>query len=243
MKNIDHYQILDAIKHECALRVTLRQDEAKRFFKTEKGSYGAHDAFLGISVPALRSIAVIYSDINFTVLKGLLSSKYNEERLLALIILVHQYQRSSVQQKEKIYQFYCHNIRFINNWNLVDASAHLIMGAHLFEKDCSILLTLAQSDYLWERRIAVVSTWYFIRQSQLEWTFKIAVLLRQDKHDLIHKAVGWMLREAGKKDENQLIDFLCRYIHCMPKTMARYAMERLSKEQRYAIKDFYRKDS
>jgi 3-methyladenine DNA glycosylase AlkD len=117
----------------------------------------------------------------------------------------------------------------------VDSSAHLIVGAHLIDRDCSVLEELARSQNLWERRIAIVATWYFIRKSQLEWTFKIAKLLQNDPHDLIHKAVGWMLREAGKKDETKLINFLSEHAKRMPRIMLRYAMERLSKEQKRII--------
>lgn len=127
-------------------------------------------------------------------------------------------------------------MRHINNWNLVDSSAHLIIGAHLFDKDRDVLKELAASQSLWERRIAIVATWYFIRKSDLDWTFKIAKLLLNDSHDLIHKAVGWMLREAGKKDEARLISFLCEYAHQMPKIMQRYAMEKLSSYNKLKIK-------
>jgi 3-methyladenine DNA glycosylase AlkD len=165
----------------------------------------------------------------------LIVSSINEERLLALIILTKQYSTATEPHKENVYQFYRTNMHHVNNWNLVDSSAHLIIGAHLFKQDCSILETLAASKNVWERRIAIVATWYFIRQSELEWTFKIAKLLHNDQHDLIHKAVGWMLREAGKKHEVSLISFLSEHAHQMPRTMRRYAMERLSKEQKTTV--------
>ena len=165
----------------------------------------------------------------------MIQSKINEERLLALIILATKYKAGSLAQKEAIYQFYRTNTHHINNWNLVDSSAHLIIGAHLFERDRDALEELAASQNLWERRISIVATWYFIRKSDLEWTFRIAKLLLNDDHDLIHKAVGWMLREAGKKDEKRLILFLSNQAKQMPKTMLRYAMERLSKEHKGII--------
>jgi 3-methyladenine DNA glycosylase AlkD len=206
------------------------------YFKTSPGDYAEHDRFMGITVPVLRKIAKRFMTISLEELGFLIQSQTNEERLLTLIILAAQYKAGALAQKEEIYQFYRTNMRHINNWNLVDSSAHLIIGAHLFERDRDVLEELAASQNLWERRIAIVSTWYFIRKSDLEWTFKIAKLLLNDSHDLIHKAVGWMLREAGKKDETRLISFLCGHAHQMPKTMLRYAMERLSKEQKSSIK-------
>jgi len=207
------------------------------YFKTSQGDYAEHDRFIGITVPVLRKIAKRFMSISLEELSFLIQSQINEERLLTLIILAAQYKAGTLAQKEEIYQFYRTHMRHINNWNLVDSSAHLIIGAHLFERDRDVLEELAASQNLWERRIAIVSTWYFIRKSDLEWTFKIAKLLLNDSHDLIHKAVGWMLREAGKKDQAKLISFLCQYAHQMPKTMLRYAIERLSKEQKIVIKN------
>ncbi len=202
------------------------------FFKTGPGAYAAHDQFMGICVPTLRKIAKTFISISLEDLTFLIQSPINEKRLLALIILSQQYSAASHPHKDAIYDFYRNNIAYINNWNLVDSSAHLIVGAHLFERDCSILEEWAQSRNMWERRIAIVATWYFIRKAKLEWTFKVAKLLQNDPHDLIHKAVGWMLREAGKKDPAQLIQFLDQHRSKMPRTMLRYAIERLSKDQR-----------
>ncbi|WP_202795468.1 DNA alkylation repair protein [Candidatus Midichloria mitochondrii] len=140
--------------------------------------------------------------------------------MLALLILVHQYKKAEVNLKEELYQFYLKNLQYVNNWNLVDSSAHLIMGSALsWDKDRSILLQLGNSEDLWERRIAIIATWYFIRKEDLDWTFNIAYLLINDKHDLIHKAVGWMLREAGKRNERALIEFLEKNVLKMPRTM------------------------
>ena len=230
-------KIIEDIRAECALNITLKPEAATRFFKVSDGSYGSGDEFLGITVPNLRKIAKIYKDIEMQVIEELLQSKYNEERLLALLIIVHQYQKGGADCQKEICQFYLNNLTRVNNWNLVDSSAHYILGHYLWNnKDKSLLNELAMSSILWERRIAIVSTWYFIRQSDLEWTFKIAQLLQNDSHDLIHKAVGWMLREAGKKDETRLISFLSDHAKQMPKTMLRYAIERLSKEQKVIIK-------
>jgi 3-methyladenine DNA glycosylase AlkD len=190
---------------------------------------------MGITVPTLRKIAKSFMTLGLKELELLIQSKINEERLPALIIWTGQYKLRKPERQEEIYQFYRANMRNINNWNLVDSSAHLIIGAQLFEQDRDLLAELALSTNLWERRIAIVATWYFIHQSDLEWTFKIAKLLQDDSHDLIHKAVEWMLREAGKKDETRLISFLSDHAKQMPKTMLRYAMERLSKEQRIII--------
>lgn len=228
----------DAIQN---LRKTLHAsidstpEKVSIYFKINRGSYAAHDSFMGVTVPTVRKIAKSFLHVTLEDLGLLIQSKINEERLLALIILTGQYKIGRSDQKEEIYQFYRTNTRHINNWNLVDSSAHLIIGAHLFEQNRDFLEELALSPNLWERRIAIVSTWYFIRKSDLAWTFKIAKLLQNDSHDLIHKAVGWMLREAGKKDEERLISFLSDHAKQMPKTMLRYAMERLSKEQKLII--------
>lgn len=225
------------LKEALHASINSTPEKVSIYFKTSPGSYAEHDSFMGVTVPVLRKIAKDFMLLTFDDLHVLLSSKINEERLLALIIFTGQYKAGSPDQKEAIYEFYITNMRHINNWNLVDASAHLIIGAHLFDRDRSFLEELAASQNLWQRRIAIVSTWYFIRRSDLEWTFKIAKLLLNDPHDLIHKAVGWMLREAGKKDETRLISFLCEHAHHMPKTMLRYAIERLSKEQQIVIKN------
>jgi 3-methyladenine DNA glycosylase AlkD len=228
----------DAIQN---LRKTLHAsidstpEKVSIFFKTGPGDYAETDRFMGITVPTLRKIAKSFFSLTLEDLGLLIQSPINEERLLALIILTGQYKVGTLAQKEEIYQFYNANLRHINNWNLVDSSAHLIVGAHLFEGDCVFLEELAMSQNLWERRIAIVATWYCIRKSRLDWTFRIAKILLNDPHDLIHKSVGWMLREAGKKDEERLIFFLCDYANQMPKTMLRYAMERLTNEQKMTI--------
>ncbi len=212
--------------------ITLPPHKAAVFFKTGEGQYAQGDQFIGITVPNLRKVAKNFMDLSVEDVEVLLHSKINEERFLALIILVENYNNADEYDKEKLYQFYLKNLQYVNNWNLVDASAHLIIGAHLWDKDRQYLLELAQSEVLWDRRISVVSTWYFIRKQDVKWTFKIASLLQKDKHDLIHKAVGWMLREAGKRDEQALIKFLDKYANTMPRTMLRYAIEKFTLDQR-----------
>ena len=177
------------------IRVILRHhmlptSRTRSFFKTGKGDYAEKDEFIGVPVPSLRKIAKNFSILSVSDLTSLLSSSINEERLLALLILTTQYQQSTGSLQQSYYQFYLDNLAYVNNWNLVDSSAHLILGAHLWDKDRSLLLTLAQSTNLWKRRIAMVSTWYFIRRDDFLWTFKIAQLLLNDSHDLIHKASG-----------------------------------------------------
>lgn len=214
------------------LSQTEKTSSASLFFKTGPGDYAEHDQFIGISVPNLRKIAKRYALLSMPFIQTLIESPFNEERLLALFILIDQYQKGELRVKQQLYQFYLDNLTHINNWNLVDASAHLIIGAHLFNKDKEILLTLAESTVLWDRRVAIVSTWYFIRHRDYEWTIKLAEVLLSDQHDLIQKAVGWMLREAGKKEQAVLIDFLLRHASRMPRTMLRYAIEKLTAEER-----------
>lgn len=212
--------------------ISVPPHKAAAFFKTGVGHYAAGDEFIGVTVPNLRKIAKNFMLLTLDDLQVLLASKINEERLLALIILTKQYQNEDDQGKERLYQFYMQNLKYVNNWNLVDASAHLIIGAHIWDKDRSSLLNLATSEILWERRISIVSTWYFIRKNDLAWTFKIVSLLLRDTHDLIHKAAGWMLREAGKRDQAQLVTFLDQQLHTMPRTMLRYAIEKFPENMR-----------
>lgn len=202
------------------------------FFKTGPGDYAEHDQFLGVPTPQLRKLAKIYQTLPLEQIINLLQSPLNDERLLALFMLVNLYQKGDVVLKEEVFKLYQTHIKQVNNWNLVDASAHLIVGKHLLQRNKDYLFYLAQSKVLWERRIAIVSTWYFIRQNEFSWTIKLAELLIHDAHDLIHKAVGWMLREAGKRNEEILIAFLEQYAHHMPRTMLRYSIEKLDKERK-----------
>lgn len=219
--------------HQLAAPVPERERKAV-FFKTALGEYGEHDQFLGVPTPQLRKIAKTNRMLPLESVIGLLQSSMNEERLLALFMLVDRYQNGNETLKKEVYQLYQRHIKHINNWNLVDASAHLIVGAHLNQRDKQYLLKLSSSHVLWERRIAIVATWYFIRQNEFEWTLKIAEALLNDQHDLIHKAVGWMLREMGKRQEAALILFLENHAYKMPRTMLRYAIEKLNTEQRKA---------
>lgn len=202
------------------------------FFKTGAGNYAEHDQFIGINVPTLRSIAKQYAHLSSEEITLLLTSPFNEERLLALFIMVDQYKKASAPMKKKLYELYMDHLDHINNWNLVDSSAHLIIGAHLHNNNKEILITLAQSDNLWHRRIAIITTWYFIRHHEYEWTLHIAEQLLNDSHDLIHKAVGWMLREMGERNETLLIQFLEKHASHMPRTMLRYAIEKFPEDIR-----------
>lgn len=211
------------------------------FLKTDPSYYAEHDRFLGVNLPILRQIAKDFAGLKIEEIKQLIESSFNEERLLALLILIGQYQSSRIDRKrEELFQFYMQNLQYINNWNLVDVSAHTILGAHLFYANKDLLLKLAKSKIMCERHIAIIATWYFIRKNELEWTFKIAEILLNDKHDLIHKAVGYMLCEAGKKNEKDLIIFLDQYVNIMPRTMLRYAIEKFPEDQRknYLIKKY-----
>lgn len=199
----------------------------QRFFKTGKGQYGEGDIFLGITVPQSRLISQKFKDLSFTEIKQLIKSKIHEERLIALLILVSKFQKGSNEVKKEVYEFYLANTKYINNWDLVDLSAYQIVGAYLFNsKDKRVLVRLAKSHNIWERRIAIVATYAFIRRSKFDETFKIAEMLLNDRHDLIHKAVGWMLREVGKKDQKAEEKFLRKHYKTMPRTMLRYSIER-----------------
>ena len=197
------------------------------YFKTGLGQYGEGDIFLGLTVPQSRTIAVKYKDLAYLEISALLKSKNHEERFIALVILIHNYKYGNEKDRKKTYNFYLKHLRYINNWDLVDLSAHSILGAWLMDKDRKMLLKLAASQNLWSRRIAVVATYHFIKyQKSSAWTFKIAEMLLNDKHDLIHKAIGWMLREIGKNishEEEEI--FLKKHYKNMPRTMLRYAIE------------------
>ncbi|MEK7138349.1 MAG: DNA alkylation repair protein [Patescibacteria group bacterium] len=202
------------------------------FFKTGKGEYGEGDVFVGLTVPLCRKLAQKYSDLELIEIEKLLKSKIHEERLIALLILVHNYQSGTDVEKLKIYRFYIKFAKFVNNWDLVDLSAHKIVGAYLSGKSKTILYKLARSKNLWEKRIAIISTAWFINNHQFSDTLKISKILLKDRHDLIHKAVGWMLREVGKKEQKIEEKFLLKHYKDMPRTMLRYAIERFPESQR-----------
>lgn len=208
----------------------------QRFFKTGKGQYSEGDIFLGIVVPEQRKLAKkYYQELDLDDVQVLLNSKIHEERLIALLILVLKYEKGDELLKEKVVKFYLKNTKNINNWDLVDLSAEKIVGAFFLNKDFAdktIIYELAKSDNLWERRIAMLTTFQFIKNKKLEDALKIAEILLNDKHDLIQKAVGWMLREIGKRDLEAEEEFLQKHYKTMPRTMLRYAIERLDEEKR-----------
>jgi 3-methyladenine DNA glycosylase AlkD len=205
------------------------------FFKTGPGQYGEGDIFIGIKIPPLRKLAVEFQDAPLKTVETLLKSKIHEERTLALMILVRQFARGDEERRERIYNFYLKQSRYINNWDLVDGSAPYIVGPFLWKRDRRQLYVLARSASIWERRMAILSTLYFIRQNDFADALKISELLLTDKHDLIHKAVGWMLREIGKRDQAVEEAFLKTHYRKMQRTMLRYAIERFpeSKRRRY----------
>ena len=226
--------MLDVILQEVRqFSVPLEQRKVV-FFKTGPGDYAEHDQFLGVPTPRLREIAKRYRELSLEKISELLQSPINEIRLLALMMLVLRYQKGNASIQEAVFNVYVSQMNYINNWNLVDASAHYIVGAYLHGQDKKLLEELASSNVLWERRIAMVATWDFIRKNEFEWTIKIAKTLLNDQHDLIHKAVGWMLREMGKRDEGILIHFLDQHASLMPRTMLRYAIEKFSSDKRTA---------
>ncbi|MFC1656620.1 DNA alkylation repair protein [Patescibacteria group bacterium] len=205
----------------------------QRFFKTAKGEYGEGDIFLGIKVPIQRKIVARYwKYINLDDTKDLLNSKIHEYRLIALLILVRKYSKGDTAEKQKIYKIYLNNRKYINNWDLVDLSAPNIVGEYLLRNDRKVLYKLAKSKSLWDRRIAILSTFALIRNNDFTDSLKISKILLNDSHDLIHKAVGWMLREIGKRDQKLEESFLIKYYKTMPRTMLRYAIEKFSEKKR-----------
>lgn len=225
---------------EKALKAKSDKEKAKllaRFFKTGKGEYGEGDIFWGLNVPTQRLIAKEFVGLSLSEIQKLLKNPVHECRLTALLILTYKYTKADENERKKIYEFYIKNTKYINNWDLVDTSCHKIVGAYLCDKDRSILYKLAVSKNLWEKRIAIVSTFYFIGKKDFKDAIKIGEILLGDKHDLIHKAVGWMLREVGKREEKVLHDFLKKHTKNMPRTTLRYSIERLPLE----FKKFYMK--
>jgi len=207
---------------------------SQKFFKTGPGQYGEGDRFLGIRVPVLRKIARRYPNLDLPSTEKLLHSPFHEIRLTALLILVERYKRGDGRVQEEIYELYLKNSEFINNWDLVDVSAPHIVGHYLEHRDRDILYTLARSDDLWERRIAILATFHFIRSDSFTETLKLAEILHNDEHDLLHKAVGWMLREVGKRDLDREVAFLDEHYQKLPRTMLRYAIERFPESLRQA---------
>ena len=213
-------------------------EHSQRFFKTAKGQYGEGDIFLGIRVPTLRKLSKKYTDLPLEQTIILLKNKFHEARLLALFILTINFEKTkSKELKKEIYELYLSHTAYINNWDLVDSSAHKIVGAYLLDKDREILYDLARSDLLWDRRIAIVATFWFIKHMQFQDTIGLSNLLLKDKEDLIHKAVGWALREVGKNDKKILVDFLEKHHKIMPRVMLRYSLEKCTDKEKKRYMD------
>lgn len=215
-----------------------RAIHSQRFFKTGKGEYGEGDVFVGVSVPDQRKIAKKHTDIPLGELSEILHSEVHEHRLTAIFILVYKFQKADSQQRDNIYHYYLQNTKYINNWDIVDSSAQYIVGEYLYiqnnnDSTLSVLTELAQSDDIWERRIAIMSTFAFIMYGDYKLTFAISDILLHDDHDLIQKAVGWMLREVGKRVSQAKEEaYLKTRYQTMPRTMLRYAIERFEEPRR-----------
>jgi 3-methyladenine DNA glycosylase AlkD len=222
-----------------SLRNQNKSQNFSKFFKIQKGEYSEGDLFLGITVPESRKIVKKYYDkIEYQNLETLINHKYHEIRFIGLNILVLKYEKEiDPLEKEKIVNFYLKNLKGVNNWDLVDSTAYKLLGSHLINKDKLILYKFAESKNLWENRISIISTLYFIKNNKFDDTISISQILLSHPHDLIHKAVGWMLREMGKKDKKILLNFLNNNYLKMPRTMLRYAIEKLSSdEKKYYMK-------
>lgn len=224
--------MLDQLSKE--LRSRINPEKAAffpRFFKTGPGEYGEGDKFLGVTVPEQRKVAKKFKDLSLTDLKNLLMSRWHEERLTALIIMVNQFKVADQVKQKELYEFYLAHTHRINNWDLVDTSARDIVGCYLYRHQELLpkLDELASSELLWERRIAIIASYYFLMKGEPDVTIKLSKQLLRDKEDLMHKAVGWMLREMGKRCDRQvLIAFLDEHAHEMPRTMLRYSIEHLN---------------
>lgn len=225
----------EAQRHLHSLASPEVAQTSTRFFKTGPGQYGEGDIFIGIRVPVLRKVAREYRDLPLSELEILVQSPIHEQRLLALLILVQRIARGEQAERKRVYDFYTRHMDHVNNWDLVDTSAPAIVGGYLSDKSRQPLLKWAKSNKLWERRIAIIATQHFIRDDDFADTLIISHLLIGDAHDLIHKATGWMLREVGLRQESLLLDFLEEHGSRMPRTMLRYAIERLPPEMRHTF--------
>lgn len=217
-----------------ALGDPVHAEFVQGYFRTGPGGYGEGDRFLGIRIPVLRKLVREYRGVPLRTAAGLLRSPWHEARLFALLLLVDAYGRGTVNAREAIYRLYLDSTAYVNNWDLVDTSAPCIVGAHLEAGDRGVLERLARSESLWERRIAIIATQHFIRGGEFHTALRIAERLVDDRHDLIHKAVGWMLREVGNRDRAAEEAFLRRHHRAMPRTMLRYAIEKFPPELRQA---------
>jgi 3-methyladenine DNA glycosylase AlkD len=200
----------------------------QRFFRTGPGEYGEGDRFLGLTLPQIRQLAKDFKDLPLDEIEALLESPWHEARVVAVVLLAEQYRKADERARARIYKLYLRRSDRVNNWDLVDVSAPRIVGAHLLRRSRAPLRRLARSKLLWDRRIAIVATQHLIRNGEFDDTLRVAVLLMNDPHDLIHKATGWMLREVGKRDERVLRSFLDRYAGALPRTALRYSLERLT---------------
>ena len=226
-------QITKTITSELqALSNAEKREIFPRFFKAGKGEYGEGDRFLGVTVPNVRAIAKLHKDISIEEIRNLIQSEWHEVRLCALIIMVEKSKKKDEALRKELFNLYLSQTERINNWDLVDLSCRFIIGEYLLDKSRDILYQLAQSPLLWDNRIAIVSTYAFIRKGQLEDTYALSDLMMQHPHDLMHKAIGWMLREAGKRDSERLYDYVMSHRADMPRTMLRYAIEKFSPEER-----------
>ena len=225
--------MLNKIKKDLAqLGDPERAKNSRWFFKTGKGQYGEGEIFIGIPVPEQRKVAKKYADLLLADLQELLRSKIHEHRFTALLILISKYRKAEELGKKEIFDFYLKNTENVSNWDLVDLSAPKIVGDYLLNRERSLLYKLAKSDSLWERRISILSTFTFIDNNDFEDALNISELLLHDEHDLIHKAVGWALREIGKKDQNVEEQFLAKHYFHMPRIMLRYAIEKFDEKRR-----------
>ena len=226
-------QITKTITSELqALSNAEKREIFPRFFKAGKGEYGEGDRFLGVTVPNIRAIAKLHKDISIEEIRELIQSEWHEVRLCALIIMVEKSKKKDEALRKELFNLYLSQTKRINNWDLVDLSCRFIIGEYLLDKSRDILYQLAQSPLLWDNRIAIVSTYAFIRKGQLEDTYALSDLMMQHPHDLMHKAIGWMLREAGKRNPERLYDYVMRHRADMPRTMLRYAIEKFSPKER-----------
>lgn len=226
-------QITKTITSELqALSNAEKREIFPRFFKAGKGEYGEGDRFLGVTVPNIRAIAKLHKDVSIEEIRKLIQSEWHEVRLCALIIMVEKSKKKDEALRKELFNLYLSQTERINNWDLVDLSCRFIIGEYLLDKSRDILYQLAQSPLLWDNRIAIVSTYAFIRKGQLEDTYALSDLMMQHPHDLMHKAIGWMLREAGKRNPERLYDYVMRHRADMPRTMLRYAIEKFSPKER-----------
>lgn len=226
-------QITKTITSELqALSNAEKREIFPRFFKAGKGEYGEGDRFLGVTVPNIRAIAKLHKDVSIEEIRKLIQSEWHEVRLCALIIMVEKSKKKDEVLRKELFNLYLSQTKRINNWDLVDLSCRFIIGEYLLDKSRDILYQLAQSPLLWDNRIAIVSTYAFIRKGQLEDTYALSDLMMHHPHDLMHKAIGWMLREAGKRNPERLYDYVMSHRADMPRTMLRYAIEKFSPKER-----------